>query len=191
MVPIIATHARVSFRHLDPENRAEHVAEVVANAFCAFARLAQLGKLSIVYPSVLARYGVAQTKEGRKVGSSLNVHDVSSEYCQRMKRITVERLDRFDRDEEVWQEVLVEDRHANPADLAASRIDFPAWLDTLRRRDRKIAMKLAVGEKAGHVARKFHLTAGRISQLRRELHEAWNRFHGETAALAEADPVAA
>ena len=107
-----------------------------------------------------------------------------SEYCQRVKHLTLERLDRFDREEKVWQEVLVTDRHVDPADLAASRIDFPAWLETLKRRDRKIAMKLAFGEQPGRVARKFRLTAGRISQLRRELHDAWNRFHGEDTAPA-------
>jgi hypothetical protein len=190
-VPIITTHARVCFRHLDPENCEEHVSEVVANAFCAFARLAQLGKLSLAYPSVLARYGVAQANEGRKVGSSLNVNDISSEYCQRVKGISVDRLDHFDTEEGAWQKILIEDRTATPADLAASRIDFPAWLETLNRRDRKIALKLAVGEKPGRVARLFHLSAGRISQLRRKLHDAWNRFHGETAAPAEVEPVAA
>ena len=59
----------------------------------------------------------------------------------------------------MWNEILVGDKTATPADLAASRIDFPAWLETLNRRDRKIAMKLAVGEKPGRVARMFHLSA--------------------------------
>jgi hypothetical protein len=35
------------------------------------------------YPSALARFGVAQTKDGRKVGGRLNVRDVSFPYCQR------------------------------------------------------------------------------------------------------------
>ena len=35
MLPMIVRHARVSFRHLDPEAREEAVTEVVANAFCA------------------------------------------------------------------------------------------------------------------------------------------------------------
>jgi hypothetical protein len=48
---------------------------------------------------------------------------------------------------------LILDHTCTPADLAASRIDFPAWLDTLRPRDRKIAMKLAVGETTGRVSR--------------------------------------
>ena len=76
MIPIIATHARVCSRHLKGDDREEFVAEVIANAFCAFSRLAALDRLSVVFPTVLARFGVAQAKVGRKVGSSLNVNDV-------------------------------------------------------------------------------------------------------------------
>ena len=184
MIPMISTHARICFGQLDPESRQEHVAEVVANAFCAFLRLAQLGKLSVAYPSALARYGVAQTKAGRKTGSKLNVNDVTSEYCQRQKGIVVERLDKFDGDENAWQEILIADRKANPADLAASRIDVPAWLKTLTRRNRRIAMKLAVGETTSRVARMFDLTDGRIAQLRKELKVGWEQFQGEPGAAA-------
>ena len=67
--------------------------------------------------------------------------------------------------------MLIEDRHATPADLAASRIDFPAWLATLSRRDRRIALRLADGDAAGSVAQQFGISQGRISQLRRELHK--------------------
>jgi hypothetical protein len=112
MLPVIETHARCTFRRLDPEAREEAVQEVIANACCAFARLAQLGKIALAYPTVLARYGVAQVKDGRKVGGHLNVRDVSSAYAQRRKGFIVERLDHFDEDENQWCELLVEDRRA-------------------------------------------------------------------------------
>ena len=48
--------------------------------------------------------------------------------------------------------MLVETRRTGPADTAASRIDFPAWLDTLIDRDREIAEELAVGERGKDVA---------------------------------------
>lgn len=47
-----------------------------ANACCAVARLAELGKLDLAYPTVLARYGVAKVIDGRRVGNKLNVRDV-------------------------------------------------------------------------------------------------------------------
>ncbi len=65
--------------------------------------------------------------------------------------------------------ILVEDKRATPADLAASRIDFPAWLKTLSQRDRRIALKLSQGESTSRVARQFRLSVGRVSQLRGEL----------------------
>ena len=83
MLPPIRTHARIAFRHLNPEAREEAVAEVIANACRAFVRLVQLGKTDIAYPGVLARYGVAQVNGGRRVGGRLNIQDVSSKYCQR------------------------------------------------------------------------------------------------------------
>ena len=99
--------------------------------------------------------------------------------CHVQKGVAVQSLHCWDRQDQQWQEILVEDRNATPADLAASRIDFPAWLATLSRRNRRIALRLADGDAAGSVARRFGISPGRISQLRRELAEAWQAFHGE------------
>ena len=143
MVPAIETHAKISFRHLDAEAREEAIQEVVCNACCAYARLAELKKTDLAYPSALARFGVAQTKDGRKVGGKLNCRDVLSEYCQQKKKLLVERLDQFDSEDEAWEEILVEDRHAGPAETAITRIDFATWLQLLPRRLRKIATFLA------------------------------------------------
>ncbi len=78
MVPIIERHAKLVFRYLDAEKREEMVQEVVCNSCCAFARLVELGKTDLAYPTVLARFGVAQARQGRKVGSRLNIRDVMS-----------------------------------------------------------------------------------------------------------------
>ncbi|MGD0040313.1 MAG: hypothetical protein ABSE84_07855, partial [Isosphaeraceae bacterium] len=68
MLPQIVGRARISFRYLNPEARAEAVQEVVCNALKAFVRLVQLKKVALAYPTVLAKYGVAQTRDHRKVG---------------------------------------------------------------------------------------------------------------------------
>jgi hypothetical protein len=181
MLPTIRTHARIAFRHLDPEAREEAVQEVIANACRAYKRLVDLGKADIGYAGVLARYGVAQVKDGRRVGGRLNVRDISSEYCQRRKGVTVKRLDRFDR-EEGWQEIVVEDKHATPADVARVRVDFSDWLRTLRRRDRRIAETLSVGETTSDVAKRFRVSPSRVSQLRHELRDSWDEFCGDVAS---------
>ncbi len=182
MLPAILKQARFAFRHLDPEARGEAVQEVTASATVAFKVLWDRGKADLAYPSALARYGIQRVKIGRQVGTRQNVRDVSSDYCQIQKKVAMKRLDHYDRRQDAWLEVLIEDRHAGPAETAASRIDFSAWLKSLSRRNRKIAWKLALGEATKQVARWFHVSDGRISQLRRELERSWLRFHGELAA---------
>jgi hypothetical protein len=44
MLPAIAEQARHAFRAAKPELKEELIAEVVANAFCAFVRLVERGK---------------------------------------------------------------------------------------------------------------------------------------------------
>ena len=179
MVPAIQKRAAAAFRYLDPESRQEAVAEVLANCAVAVARLAELGKLQIVYRTPLANFAIRQVRSGRRVGAKLNVHDLTSVHAKNMKQLVVERLDYFVEVDWVWKEILIEDRNATPAELAASRIDFPAWLDSLSRRDRKLALRLASGESTGRVAKMFRVSAGRISQLRRELMASWLNFVGQ------------
>ena len=177
MLPAIARHAKIAFRHLrSPEAREEAIQEVICNACCAVARLAELGKLDLAYASVLARFGVAQTRDGRKVGCKLNIGDVMSPYCQRLKDVVVERLDRHDDEENAWAEIAVEDKTTGPADIVAFRCDFSDWLACLSRRDRRIAKSLAIGNRTSDVAKRFDVSAGRVSQLRRELAAAWREF---------------
>ena len=109
----------------------EAIADVIANSFVAFVRLVERDKIELAYPTVLARYGIAQHKCGRRVGTRLNVKNVSSDYCRVNKSVFVQRLDRFDDDEGVWKEILLEDRTAGPAEIAACRMDFSGWLKTL------------------------------------------------------------
>jgi hypothetical protein len=103
-------------------------------------------------------------------------------------RIVVEQLDKYDRDQGEWREVLVEDRRASPADLAAARIDLAAWFRSLSRKDRRIAKVLAMGETTSEAAQRFGLSLGRISQLRARLKASWETFqaggdqHTRTAA---------
>jgi len=186
LLPRIRKHARIAFRHHDPESREELVQAVVCNACCAVARLAELNKLDLAYGSVLARFAVAQVKDGRMTGGSLNCRDVSSKYCQRLKNVVLERLDHYDTEEECWKEILIPDNTCTPAELAASRIDFPAWLKTLKPRDRKVARFLSFGNRTQEAARKFDVSQGRISQLRKELQESWREFTGENDGSAAA-----
>ena len=113
LLPQIVQHAKFAFRHLRGEARQDAIQETVANALVAFVALVRRGKMAIAYPTVLARYAVAQINDGRRVGNKLNIREVLSPYAQRLKGFTVDRLDRHDKDDaNLWCEVLVEDRRA-------------------------------------------------------------------------------
>jgi hypothetical protein len=154
-LPAIVRQASRAFRHLKPEARHDAVEEVLANAVAAYARLVELGKTDVAYPTPLARFGIRQTKDGRRVGKKRNVRDVSSTHCQQRKGVVLERLDRYDSDEGQWLEILVGDRRAGPAETAVARIDLHDWFGALPARDRKIAAALAVGNSTGEVAEAF------------------------------------
>jgi len=176
MAPTIVRQASLACKDMNPDAREEMIQEVLCNALVAYKRLYDQGRVELAYPTVLAMFGIRQAFEGRKVGGRLNVKDVSSPYAQRSKGFKVDRLDRFDREQQAWQQILIEDRTATPADLAATRIDFEAWLKTLSKRDRSIAMDLAVGERTGTVAQRYGISPSRISQLRGQLKVSWDEF---------------
>jgi hypothetical protein len=181
MLPTIYAYARGAFAHLNPEARQDMIQEVIANALVAYVRLFQQGRVALAYPTVLARYGVAQVRDGRRVGAKLNIKDPLSRYCQKRKGVVVERLDVFDEEENAWAEAVIQDtRTATVPDIVSFRCDFPAWLNTLRRRDRRIAETLALGHSTSQVAKRFDVSPGRVSQLRRELAGSWREFVGET-----------
>jgi hypothetical protein len=178
LLPAIREQAQFAFRGVPVEAREELVQEVIATAYDLFVRLCRRGRSALVYATPLARFAVRHVRQGRRVGSRCNSLDITSPACRR-KRVVIEQLDRFDHHRRQWRDVLIEDRTAGPAETAAARIDWTAWLGTLSRRRRRIACSLAGGETTGAVARKFRISAARISQLRMWFRENWNQFHTE------------
>jgi hypothetical protein len=189
MLPAIRRTAEISFRMCRPELRSELIEVTVAHSLVAFARLVELGREDLAFASALARFGVAQTRAGRRVGSSLNIRDIMSSYAQHRKGFHVERLDYFDEEENSWQEIVVEDKRATPAEIAECRIDFAEWLDRLPHRQRKIAMTLATGETTKATAKRFAVSPARISQFRRAFQTSWFAFHGEVPAATNGSAV--
>lgn len=64
----------------------------------------------------------------------------------------------------------------NPAEIAAFRLDFIAWFDTLNVKQRQILECLAQGDRTHEVAETFQCTPGRVSQVRRELMASYEAF---------------
>jgi hypothetical protein len=185
MYPIIVRCLRVAFRHLRTEAREEAIAEGLANACASYHRLVKQGRTERAFPTVLARFAAAQVIDGRLVGSGQSTRDVLSRRAQTKKLFQVQRLDRFDDDTDCWYEAVVEDTHTPVFDQVCFRIDFPAWLDRLSHRNRRIAESLALGNSTQTVARRFRMSPGRISQLRREFYLSWREFTDESSDAME------
>jgi hypothetical protein len=81
-----------------------------------------------------------------------------------------------------WQSWVAPDRRYGPADEAAFRVDFAAWLALLPARKRRAAELLAEGQGTGEVARLLGVTPGAVSQAREWLFRSWGRFQGEVDA---------
>jgi len=189
LLPTIRSHARYAFRRLPEEAKQEAIQEVVATSLAAYRRLAEEGREPNATATTLARYAVAHYRVGRRVANRMNISDVTSKYCQYRTGVQVQSLHRYDVRDGEWQEIIVEDRNATAADIAATRIDFSAWLESLSPRMRALAQTLATGETTETVARMFRVSAGRISQIRRKLMETWDAFQADR--VAEPDLVAA
>jgi heat shock protein HspQ len=178
-LPATVARAKYAFRHLRGQDYQDAIQETVANALVAFAALVRRGKMSICYPTVLAKYAISQIIDGRLVGNHLNVQEVLSPYAQRLKNFKVERLDHRDKEDNAWCEILIEDKTAGPAQTACSRIDFDQWIHSLPCRHRRIAQYLSLGNRTADAARRFKVTASRISQVRTELAKSWSEFIGD------------
>ena len=191
MLPAIRRTAQITFRKIRPELRDELIEEVVANCYVAYARLIERGQADRALPSPLARFAIAQVRAGRRVGNRLRISDALSSYAQYRKQFFVEPLDQYDEEEECWQQVLIEDKRATPAEVAACRIDFAEWLRRLTARLRKIALALASGETTKGAAKMFDLSPARISQLRDWLKKSWEAFQGEAVIGGRPQPAVA
>ena len=180
VLPTVQRHARIQFRRLSDEEREEAIAAAVASALVSYVRLIERGKNPAAFPGRLADFAVRSVRGGRPVGGSSNCRDVLSPAAQRQHGFTVCSLaDHSESSEATWKAMLVEDRKTTPAETATVRLDFSAWLQRLNRRKRRIVNALALGHCTNDVAKRFRLSAARISQLRDEFHESWAAFQGE------------
>ena len=179
MMPAIKRYARLTFRTLPPHEREEATSEVLCNAFCAFRRLADLGKQQSAFATPLARFAVAHFRAGRRVGNKLNSNDVASVVSQRRRGYWLESLQSGLSEEGDWVEILADNKLTPVPDQVVFRIDFPAWLRAQNRCDRALAKFLALGNSATEAAGHFGVSEARVSQVRSKLRSSWQEFQRE------------
>jgi hypothetical protein len=182
ILPAIRRFASYAFRRVRRSLREDLIAEAIANAYVAFARLVERGLAGLIYPSALAKFAVRQVWDGRRIGHARSSWDVLSEYAQAKRAFVVERLDCKSRSE-AWEEQLLVDQRATPAELAACKMDFCAWLKRLSLMKRRVSLRLAVGDTTSEAAVQFRVSQSRISQMRRELKADWEAFQALPAAV--------
>jgi hypothetical protein len=196
ILPRIETHAQIRFGYLRcPGRRADAVAETVAVAWKWFLRITEQGKDVNQFVMVLADFAVRHVHSGRRLCGQERSKDVLSPRAQRLNRFRVQTLpcstqcphsilysqphgqERVD----PFKERLRENTQSPVPEQAAFRVDYPTWLARLSPRHRQIIEDMALDLGTQELAQLFEVTPGRISQMRREFHLNWRRFHGEEA----------
>jgi hypothetical protein len=178
ILPRVELHAAISFRHVRcRQQRAECVAETVALAWRSFTRLAEKGRDATRFPAALATLAARAVRSGRRLCGQERASDVLSPVAQRRRGFTVRPLPQSGGEEGSLLEEALCDNTLTPVDeQVVFRVDFPAWRNTRTERDRRLLDALMVGERTVDVSRRYRLTPGRVSQLRREFHADWTRF---------------
>jgi hypothetical protein len=189
IMPRIELHARVWSRNIVcPGRRDDFISEAVALAWKSFIRLAEQGRDATELVSALASLVVRAVRSGRRLCGQERSRDVMSSVAQRIHGFRVEELlppvihERLrheplgQRQQDAFEERLHDNTQTPVLDQVVFRLDFPAWLGTLTARNRQLLDELMAGEGTGDVARKFGLSPGRVSQLRRQFQGDWAVF---------------
>src|SRR5262245_20971326 len=186
ILPRIELHGRICFRFVRcPHRRADAVSEVIGLAWKWHLRLAERGKDATQFPSALATFAALAVKAGRRVCGRERARDALAPLAHRKHHFVVERLPDFSTlGGNPLAEALVDNTQTPPPEQVVFRCDFPAWLQTRSERDRRLAEDLMTGERTLDVSTRYGLSPARVSQLRRDFHDDWQRFCGVDKDLA-------
>jgi hypothetical protein len=168
------------------------VAEATAAAWSAWRGLIAKGKDPLaVGVTGIANNAIRYVRNGRRVGNTTcgrGAMDVfrKAQKARDFKVVSLDSNDQFIPGWLVgtWKEWLACDHRVGPADAAAFRVDFAAWLTGLPKRKRQIAELLAEGHEPGLVALMVGVSPARASQLRHELEASWRAFQGVATPVA-------
>jgi hypothetical protein len=193
ILPRIELHGRIYFRHLRPDRRDDALQEMAALAWKWFLRLRESGRdpadFLTGFVSLLAR----AVNSGRRLAGMAKSKDVLNPATQRRHGFHVERLpsctqashERLfsevngQRQLDAYEERLRDNTITPVPEQVVFRIDWPAFLRTLTGRERRLIRAMALSERTLDLSKQFEVSPARISQLRREFHDGWERFCGE------------
>ena len=112
----------------------------------------------------------------RRVGPVVHVIELLADLVadEELDGADAGRVD-LDADEVSCSNALL-DRTTLPPDQAAFREQYGMLLDGLGRRKRRVVEDLAAGGETKELAAQHNVSAGRISQIRREVEQTWKRI---------------
>jgi hypothetical protein len=167
-LPWMRSTVRAAFQKLDSEKREEVVSNTIALAWKAWARLNERGRAS--EPGLLKAviwYSIRQTKAGRRIDSARKPRDPLSLRIYGKATFEPGCLKDF-----VGKETPVPEQ-------VIFRVDIPAFLESLNPRQRQMALDLAAGMTTSATAKKHGVSAGRVSQFRREFKALFDRYFAD------------
>ena len=180
IMPAVLRHAEFAFRLTRDRNTFDdRVQETLCLCWMWTLRLWEQGKDARAFPTSLARFATRHVKGGRTfVGGKVGRNDALSPLAHAIHGFIAQSLPEHQNTSSAapWMERLVDQPGSRVAELAAFRIDFPAWLQRLSGRDRGMAEEMAQGETTRELASQFGMSPGRVSQLRRQFQDDWRGF---------------
>jgi hypothetical protein len=193
ILPRVEQHGRIYFRHLRPHRKADAIQEMRALAWKWFVRLHQRGKDPADFVTSFSTFLARAVNSGRRLAGMAKAKDAMNPHTQRRHGFRVEPLPNSTRTSHeqlyafpVGQQLLdaveerLRDNTVTPVpDQVQFRLDWPAWLQTLTPRERRIIRAMSRNERTLDLSREFELSPSRISQLRREFFLDWRRFLGD------------
>jgi hypothetical protein len=174
LLPEISRRLSARFRWLNAEAKEEAVSEALLHAVRAYTRLWKQGRSDLANAGTLAMYAARQTLSGRPAAGQAKRNDILSRLGRVQHQLQIHECSSG------WVDAITDSSQASIPDIVATRIDFRSWFKTLSRDMRRIAGDLALGHGTAALARKYNVSASRISQHRRALHESWERFRSDT-----------
>jgi hypothetical protein len=167
-IPKLQKMARISFRYLPPEAKEESITNAIGLTWKAIYALFLKGRAE--EPGIVAsclRYSVRQTKAGRQPQGCPRAKDTLSR-----RWVGPTRLDDCDLGQFVSSTTPV-------PDAVMFRVDVPQFLESLTKRQKMMALDLAGGMSTTECAAKYGLSAGRISQFRREFKDLFDLYFAD------------
>ena len=170
----------------------EALAEALAACWSAWVGLLSRGKDPVeIGVHGIANNAIRYVRNGRKVANrsgGRSAMDVHHRKAQAACGFKIEGLDGNGQPAGEpcgeWRDWIAAGNRSTPADQAAFRVDFAAWLSGLPERRRRTAELLGEGFGTLEVAKAVGITAAAVSQARGWLERSWRNYQGESPAVS-------